>query len=164
MPGVCKPRMHRPSLTCCPNHCASGVTITGAEGSLPRHTRWGGAKQPRQKSNEHKRQFDERATSSLSQQLLLWIRLFATKAVGSQQNREDRQTNRQTMYRDYRRENRERNSYKRDIAILVNSQKTILRKERVLSPDVRLPQNPKSHFQQYIIFGIRYFDYSCHCQ
>ena len=42
------------------------------------------------------------------------------------------------MYRDYRRENREKNSYKRDIAILVNSQKTILRKEQVLSPDVRL--------------------------
>jgi len=68
------------------------------------------------------------------------------------------------MYSNYRRENRYKNSYKRDIAILVNSQKTILRKERVLSPDVRLPQNPKSHFQQYIIFGIRYFDYSCHCQ
>ena len=42
------------------------------------------------------------------------------------------------MYRNYRRENREKNSYKRDIAILANLQKTILRKERVLSPDVRL--------------------------
>jgi len=37
------------------------------------------------------------------------------------------------MYRNYRRENRDKNSYKRDIAILANSQKTILRKERVLS-------------------------------
>jgi len=34
--------------------------------------------------------------------------------------------------------NRDKNSYKRDIAILANSQKTIFRKERVLSPDVRL--------------------------
>ena len=37
----------------------------------------------------------------------LWIRLFATKAVNTK-NREDRQTNRQTMYRDYRSENREK--------------------------------------------------------
>jgi len=37
------------------------------------------------------------------------------------------------MYRNYRRENRDKNDYKRDIAILANSQKTILRKERVLS-------------------------------
>jgi len=37
------------------------------------------------------------------------------------------------MYRNYRRENRDKNSYKRDMAILANSQKTILRKERVLS-------------------------------
>jgi len=37
------------------------------------------------------------------------------------------------MYRNYRRENRDKNSYKRDLAILANSQKTILRKERVLS-------------------------------
>jgi len=42
------------------------------------------------------------------------------------------------MYRNYRREHRQKNSYKRDTAILANSQKTILRKERVLSPDVRL--------------------------
>ena len=34
------------------------------------------------------------------------------------------------MYRNYRRENREKkNSYERDKAILANSQKTILRKE-----------------------------------
>jgi len=35
------------------------------------------------------------------------------------------------MYINYRREIREKNSYKRDIAILANSQKTILSKERV---------------------------------
>jgi len=37
------------------------------------------------------------------------------------------------MEAEKRRENRDKNSYKRDIAILANSQKTILRKERVLS-------------------------------
>ena len=42
------------------------------------------------------------------------------------------------MYRNYRRENRDKNNYKRDIAILANSQKTVLCKEHVLSPDVRL--------------------------
>jgi len=42
------------------------------------------------------------------------------------------------MYRNYRRENSDENSYKCDIAKLANSQKTILHKELVLSPDVRL--------------------------
>jgi len=41
------------------------------------------------------------------------------------------------MYRNYRRENRDKNSYKRDIAILANSENN-LRKEHILSPDVRL--------------------------
>jgi len=63
------------------------------------------------------------------------IRLFATKAVNTK-NREDRQTNRQTMYRDYRSENREKNSYKRDIAILANSQKTSYRLRVCLGPSM----------------------------
>ena len=37
------------------------------------------------------------------------------------------------MYSNYSRENRDKNSYKRDIAILANSQKTILRNFNVVS-------------------------------
>ena len=44
------------------------------------------------------------------------------------------------MYRNLQKRKRRENSYKRDkaVGLLANSQKTILLKERVLSPDVRL--------------------------
>jgi len=85
---------------------------------------------------EHSVSFAEIESAMYTRRRLItkWIRLFATRAA----NIKIEKTDRQTMYRDYRSENREKNSYKRDIAILANSQKTILRKARVLSPDVRL--------------------------
>jgi len=65
-----------------------------------------------------------------------WIRLFATKAANIKIEKTDRQT--EELSTEITEQKTDKNSYKRDIAILANSQKTILCKERVLSSDVRL--------------------------